>query len=304
MQHTRALDQDDAHVHDAQAKAYEHPDPVATVLPHLPRATTQAYVTAHAARTRSLVFATFAPAVASPATATGAPAPPEPWAAAALDPPVPNGMRRLWLWCSAPADPRAYGLLAAVLRRVAALDPARERVRMCALDARLFAQVPGHLTPYVSHWAQLAFTRDALPPARTAADSARGHAFAPLRTDAYDDVRACSVVERSHADIAAMASSSAAYRAADGRADAWCFTQPHGSVGVLFVRPEVRGRGLGRATMRCEVERGLAEGREAVLVEIAEDNAASFALCGSLGAKKIGVVCWADVLLGEFRGAE
>ena len=72
-----------------------------------------------------------------------------------------------------------------------------------------------------------------------------------------NDVVETSTVVRIKASLAA-ASSTGAYLASseDRRAQVWCFKSREGAISSVYVRPEVRGMGLGKETMRKGLEKG------------------------------------------------
>ncbi|KAI0027728.1 hypothetical protein K488DRAFT_60600 [Vararia minispora EC-137] len=274
-----------------------HPDPVTTILPHflpsyLPGSLTLSYIVSHAYATRSLVLAPFSPSSAPPENA--------PWSTAALDPAEPDATRT-WFWTSA-ADDDAHGgeHLAAALRRAATLRPELQSVKIGALHAPLARSIPRAATLYLTTWAQLAFSRPHLPPPSAALE--RAYAFRPLDEDGLDDVLAGSVIPRTRASLQAMPSNTAAHDRVSGRAVAWAFTLRQGSVGLVFVREEYRGKGLGREVMAREARRACEEeGKEWVLAEVHEKNVESLAVCRACGAARIGEVVWIEVTLDAYR---
>jgi GNAT superfamily N-acetyltransferase len=297
---------------DTSIGVYVHPNVRETVLPflleRLPSATSQAFVTAAAASRgpHAFVLATYPPSSPPPDTA--------PWSTTTVDPAFP-GESGMYFWSSVeeglqagagddPATSAAGAQLLATLACVARMRPDLDVLHISSLHAAIAPHIPATATTETRHMSKFVFARDALPPAQPCALAAE-HTLGAVREEVFDDVLRGLTVPRSRAFLRSFPSATAVYNVADGRANAWCFTSRQGSIGTLYVRPELRGNGLGRATFRKELERNFYDGGRAyVVAEVAAENGASVKLCEALGAKKMWEVAWVGVKLQAFRSVE
>ncbi|KAI0315105.1 hypothetical protein OF83DRAFT_1062701 [Amylostereum chailletii] len=304
---------------------YEHPDPERTVLPHLlphlPRSTTQLYLTrAHLPGT---VLASFPP--------TSPPTPEETWSTARLDLARP-GDTQCWFWCSLEAslDTRhnaspdastadipiptwslASTHLTSFLIHIANTHPALPALLLGSLSRALFARLPPSQITYSSSWAKMVFSSAALTPADARLREA--YAFRPLDEDDFEAVERTSTVKRTRETLR-RSSNTGAYllsppppaAVATDRvpASAWCFLSREGSISTLYVAPPSRGHGLGKATMRHQLLEAFRD-RPYTTAEVSTSNGASLALCRSMGARRDEGwdVVWAGVSLDAYRGA-
>lgn len=322
-------------------RIYIHPDARHTVLPylipHLPSSLNQEYLIVHPPSPSSLVLASIAPdATISPDDTS------EPWSVAILDLSRPNEVE-LWFWCSAEFDPpsfqsepesytidplvekarfaRAYPLLHSTLAFVAHLHPTKEVLSVGSLNKHFAPHIPPevlqrHSEPYV----KLIFTPENVVPAATAYDA--HYDWGTLEAEELEEVVSTSAVKRVVATLAKLSNTGAYPRSSSEASgpDAWCFTTIEGSIGSLYVRPEVRRSGLGKAVMRVELMKCF-EGvgvpaekdttdkrwkRKYVSVDVAEDNTPSLKVCEGLGARswRDWKCVWLGFYLDRFRESE
>lgn len=313
-------------------RIYIHPDARDTVLPHLlphlPWSLNQEYLIVHPASSSSLVLASFAPTTAPPDS--------EPWSVAILDLSRP-GEVELWFWSSVEFEPshpepndvdpslgnarfaEAYRLLHSTLSFIAHLYPSKQILSVGSLNIHYLPHIPPDVLQRLTEpYVKLLFTRDTVAPV-TKAHEAR-YIWRTLAEEDLDEVVSTSAVKRVVATLAKLSNTGAYPRSSPTAKgpDAWCFTTIEGSIGTLYVRPEVRRTGLGKAVMRVELMK-IFDGvgadecdgterwkRDYVSVDIAEDNIASMGVCKGLGAKCWrGWTCvWLGIYLDKFRQPE
>ncbi|KAI0048286.1 hypothetical protein FA95DRAFT_1558177 [Auriscalpium vulgare] len=194
----------------------------------------------------------------------------------------------------------AYSLLFATLVFLGQRYPDKTAFFIGSLHASFASHIPATALDYLSdNYAKLIFTQSALPiPSIHATED---YVFRTIDVADLGDVVATSSIPRAAAVLGRI-SNTAAYLASSpaAAAQAWCFTSSEGSMSTLFVRPEKRGSGLGKETMRRELEKGFAE-RRFISAEVSLRNVRSMAVCAGLGAKKMWEVVWVTVKLDEFR---
>ncbi|KAI0266653.1 hypothetical protein BC834DRAFT_872895 [Gloeopeniophorella convolvens] len=291
---------------------YVHPDAASSIGPHLKARLPQAAVSLYGVEVPptadATVVATFPPI--SPPPQDGL------WAVAVLG--ITGRIETdCWFWSSAEAAPAAdddssteehfraaYAQLEQVLRYIARLCPEKETLIIGSLHTRIAYCIPCSCKLYETLvWDKLLFTVDTLPPPDSRTEAIRAkYTFKRMESEDLDEVIKTSTVLRHKAALASV-SSTGAYLASseDKRAQAWCFISKEGAVSSVYVRPEVRGTGLGKETMRKELEKAFAQ-REYVTADVAPTNTASLRLCGSLGAQIAPwEVVWVRVLLDRFK---
>jgi GNAT superfamily N-acetyltransferase len=180
--------------------------------------------------------------------------------------------------------------------------PKKETLRVGSLHPGIASQLPQTIPREVQRILvlnDLVFSKDSLPPpdSRTQAVGSK-YVFKEVAVEDLDDVVETSTVMRIKASLAA-ASSTGAYLASseDMRAQAWCFISREGAVSSVYVRPEARGMGLGKETMRKELEKGFV-----FKTHVSPTNTASLRLCQSLGAHKTSSnVIWVEPIQGQLN---
>ncbi|KZV62267.1 hypothetical protein PENSPDRAFT_758842 [Peniophora sp. CONT] len=294
---------------------FAHRDPEITVLPylreHLPSAITQEYLTRNA-RPPYVVFATYPPTASPPRDGT--------WSTAVLDPTCRNETG-LWFWSSVESalvspsidnvelSPKLDSLfqtaqthLDKILSHIATL--------YTEIDSLIIGNLHSAFTPFMKsqpsttrvseNWAKMIYTPEALPPPSSAL-SEDEYRFGQIEERHLDEVLSTSSVARGRATVLTSPNTAIFSRATDEPL-AWCFTSREGSVSTLYVRPEARGRGLGKAAMRAELVRAFErDGRPFGSVEVSLTNEASLGLSESMGARKRWEVVWATVNLEALR---
>ena len=288
---------------------YIHPDANSSVAlhlkAHLPYASTELYVVQVPPAPYSTVFATFPP--------TGSPPKSGDWSIGVLGI-TGTPQTEFWFWSSAEGAPTinvdedgeerfrsAYAQFEWMLKLVSKIYPKAEALRVGSLHPRIASHIPGTIPREVQRIAVLevlVFSKDSLPPldSRTQVIGSK-YIFKEVAVEDLDDVVETSTVVRIKASLA-VASSTGAYLASseDRRAQAWCFISREGTISSVYVRPEVRGMGLGKETMRQELEKGFVF-RECIVAHVSPSNTASLRLCQSLGARRTSDVIWVTVLL-------
>ncbi|VDC00071.1 unnamed protein product [Peniophora sp. CBMAI 1063] len=297
---------------------FVHPDPQATVLPylrqHLPSAVTQEYLTRNA-RAPYVVLASYAPSEYPPSD--------DIWSTAVLNPTCRNETG-FWFWSS--IEPPLQGKtqteldtlrsplavqyktaqlhLDAMLEHVAASYPEMNSLIVGNLHSvfTAFMKERRSTTRVSENWAKMIFTPESVPALSTMLPESE-YRFGQIEERHLDEVLSMSSVARGRATVLASPNTAIFSRSTDEPL-AWCFTSREGSVSTLYVRPEVRGRGLGKAAMRAELVRAFEkDGRPFGSVEVSLKNEASLRLNGSMGAKKSWEVIWATVDLDALREA-
>ncbi|THH12683.1 hypothetical protein EW146_g7466 [Bondarzewia mesenterica] len=293
-------------------RSYIHPDAKNTVLPHLiehfPSALNQEYTINNPPSPESIVVTSFPP--------SGLPSALEPWAVGVTDFTRPQEAE-FWFWSSvetqilAGNDNRdkerrfreAYPLLESIIALITTLYPEKEILAIASLHTSFFPFLPKVMLQRVSKvYTKLIFSLDTLPPpTASSATYEEKYQFRKLEDSDLEEVVATSEVYRTVRTLRKMSSTGAYLRqpGSDIRAHAWCFISREGSVSTLFVRPELRGEGLGKMVMRKELEKAFTM-RQFVSADVAEDNEASMGVCRSLGAQKLCDAIWIDIYLRGF----
>ncbi|KAI0266654.1 hypothetical protein BC834DRAFT_872899 [Gloeopeniophorella convolvens] len=291
---------------------YVHPNAASSIGPHLrarlPQAAVPLYGVEVPPTADATVVATFPPTSSPPQDGL--------WAVAVLG--ITGRIETdCWFWSSVEAAPAAdddastegrfrgaYAQLEQVLQYIARLRPEKETLIIGSLHTKVASYMPGSCKLYETLvWDKLLFTVDTLPPPDSRTEAIRAkYTFKRMELEDLDEVIKTSTVLRHKAALASV-SSTGAYLASseDKRAQAWCFISKEGAVSSVYVRPGARGTGLGKETMRKELEKALAQ-REYVTADVAPTNAASLRLCGSMGAQTAPwKVVWVGVLLDKFK---
>lgn len=73
-----------------------------------------------------------------------------------------------------------------------------------------------------------------------------------------------------------------------------------GNLTSVYVRPEARGMGLGKETVRKELEKEFVH-RKFVVAHVLPTNTASLRMCQSLGARRVFDVAWVTILMNQYR---
>ena len=288
---------------------YIHPDANSSGAPHLkahlPYATTELYVIQVPPAPDPTVFATFPPTESPPKSGD--------WSVGVLGI-TGTPQTEFWFWSSAEGAPTinvdedeerfrsAYAQFERMLKLISKMYPKKETLRIGSLHPGIASQIPQTIPLEVQRILvlnDLIFSKDSLPPSdsRTQVIESK-YVFKEVAVEDLDDVVETSTVMRIKASLAA-ASSTGAYLASseDMRAQAWCFISREGAVSSVYVRPEARGMGLGKETMRKELEKGFVF-QKFIKAHVSPTNTASLRLCQSLGAHKTSSdVIWVTVLL-------
>ncbi|KAI0256219.1 hypothetical protein BJV78DRAFT_1273118 [Lactifluus subvellereus] len=280
---------------------YIHPDATSSVLPHLkarlPDAATQLYVVEVPPAPASTVLATFPPSES----------PPEPlvWSIGVIgiiDSPVLD--TEFWFWSSAEeasttsedADKEerfrtAYTQFVQMLKLIGRVYPEKGTLVVGSLHTRI--------APLL---AKFTFSEGSLPPQDSRAQSIGSkYFFGSMAVEELDEVVQTSLAPRTKTTLAA-ASNTGAYLVSseEKRAQAWCFISREGAISSVYVRPEARGIGLGKETMRKELEKEFVY-QKFVIAYVATFNTASMRLCQSLGGRRVWEVVWVGIQLSQFR---
>jgi ribosomal protein S18 acetylase RimI-like enzyme len=288
---------------------YVHPDATSSVVPHLrahlPDAATELYVVEVPPAPASTLLATFLEFTPGSAVwsvgviaITGAPE------------------TEFWFWSSAEEVPTtgedadnddrfqtAYVQFVQMLKFVGRMHPEKGTLSVGSLHTWIASHIPRSSRDYLSPpWTKFAFSKDSLPPPNSSAQGIGSkYFFKSMGVEELDEVVQTSAIPRTKATLAA-ASNTAAYpmSSEEKRAQAWCFISREGAISSVYVRPEARGMGLGKETMRRELEKEFVH-REFVMVDVSPTNIASHRLCQSLGGRRAWEVVWVGILLSQFR---
>ncbi|KAI0001369.1 hypothetical protein BJV74DRAFT_898052 [Russula compacta] len=291
---------------------YIHPDATSSVLPHLkvhlPYTSTELYVVEVPPAPDSTVLATFPPTESPPHSKA--------WAIGVLGI-TGRPETEFWFWSSAEGVPTtngdeegeetfrmAYAQLQQMLKFISAMYPEKETLLVGSLHSRIASHIPTSSTNRLSPiWTKLAFSKDFLSPPSSQSQSIRSrYTFKGLAVEDLDEVIQTSTIPRSKTTLAAV-SNTGAYLVSseERRAQAWCFISREGAISSVYVRPEARGMGLGKETVRKELEKAFVQ-RHFVMVDVLSTNTASLRLCQSLGARRGWNVVWVSVRMNQFRG--
>lgn len=293
---------------------YIHPDAASSVLPHLkvhlPYASTELYVVEVPPAPDSTVLATFPPTESLPHSRA--------WAVGVLGI-TGRPETEFWFWSSAEGVPTtngdedgeepfrmAYAQLQQMLKFISDMYPEKETLLVGSLHSRIASHIPTSSRDRLSPiYTKLAFSKDFLsPPSSQSQSIVSRYTFKGLAVDDLDEVVqiSTSTILRSKTTLAA-ASNTGAYLVSseERRAQAWCFISRDGAISTVYVKPEARGMGLGKETVK-ELEKAFVH-RHFVMVDVWSTNTASLRLCQSLGARRGWDVVWVSVRMNQFRGS-
>lgn len=288
---------------------YIHPDPTTSLIPHLkvhlPHASTELYVIQVPPAPDSTVFATFPPHESPPKS--------NDWAVGVLGItglPVPE--TDFWFWSSTEETPAinvdeegfrsAYTQFERMLKLTCHLHPEKETLLVGSLHSRIASHIPISGGQLSLIWNALVFSKDHLPPPDYHAQAVGSkYTFRSMAYDDLNDVIQTSTIARNKTTLAACPSTGAYFASSEDRcAQAWCFVSREGAISSVYVRPEARGIGLGKETVRKELEKAFVH-QKYVMVHVSSANTASLKLCQSLGARRAWDVFWVRIQLSQFR---
>jgi len=282
-------------------EVYIHPD-ATSVVPHLkahlPHASVELYVVEVPPAPDSIVLTTFPPSE-SPPKSRG-------WAIGVLGI---TGMpeTEFWFWSSVEGSPStncdedeeerfrmAYTQYEQMLRFIGRMYPEKKTLLVGSLHSRIASYIPiSSRADHYSTWTTLVFSKGLLLPLDPRSQNIEStYTFKTLAVEDLDEVIQTSTVPRVKTTLAA-ASNTGAYLTSseERRAQAWCFTSREGSISTVYVRPELRGMGLGKEIVRKELEKEFVH-LKFVIAHASPTNSASLRLCQSLGARKGWDVVW------------
>ena len=152
----------------------------------------------------------------------------------------------------------AYTQYEQMLRFIGRMYPERETLLVGSLHSRIASYIPiSSRSDDYSTWTTLVFSKDLLPPLDSLSQHIEStYTFKRVTVEDLDEAIQTSTVLRVKTALAA-ASNTGAYLASseERRAQAWCFMSREGSISTVYVRPELRGMGLGKETVRKELEK-------------------------------------------------
>jgi ribosomal protein S18 acetylase RimI-like enzyme len=289
---------------------YIHPNSTSSLIPHLkahlPYVSSMLYVIQVPPAPVPIVFATFPPDESPPES--------KDWAVGVLGiTDLPES--EFWFWSSTEGasainvdkDEKecfcsAYAQFKQMLKLISNIYPKKETLLVDSLHSRIAFYLPISRGDPGSVWNKLVFSKDYLPsPDHRAQVLGSKYIFKRVEVKDLDDVIQTSTIPRSKTALAAT-SSTGAYLASseDKRAQAWCFITREGTIGSVYVRPEARGMGLGKETVRKELEKVFLC-QEYVMADVFPTNTESLRLCQSLGARWVWDTVWVNVQLSQFK---
>jgi ribosomal protein S18 acetylase RimI-like enzyme len=288
---------------------YIHLDPTSSILPHLkthlPHASTELYVVEVPPAPNSMVLATFPPTKSLPESSS--------WAVGVLGI---TGMpeTEFFFWSSVEAAPTingdeaeehirtAYAQFEQMLQFISRKHPEKETLMVGSLNSSIASYIPISSRCYLSTWTKLAFSKDFLPPPNSySRDINSKYIFRRMGMEDLDEVIQTSTVPRIKATLARAPNTGAYLRSSEERrAQAWCFISRPGDISSVYVRPEARGMGLGKETVRKELEKEFVH-RKFVVAHVSSTNTASLRLCESLGARRVFDIAWVTILMDQYR---
>jgi len=288
---------------------YIHLDATTSILPHLkahlPHASTESYVVEVPPAPNSTVLATFPPTKSPPDSSV--------WAAGVLEvTDVPE--TEFWFWSSVESAPTkerdedeerfrtAYAQFEQMLKFISRKHPEKETLTICSLHSSIASYIPISFGRHLGTWTKLAFSKDFLPPPSSyVQDIESKYNFERMGMEDLDEVVQTSTVPRNKETLARASNTGAYPRSSEERcAQAWCFISKDGDISSVYVRPEARGIGLGKETVRKELEKEFVN-RKFVVAHVSSTNTASLRLCQSLGARRVFDVTWVIIPMSRYR---
>jgi GNAT superfamily N-acetyltransferase len=289
---------------------YIHPDPTSSLIPHLkahlPCTSSVLHVIQVPPAPDSTAFATFLPAKSPPES--------KDWAVGILG--IPDSPDfEFWFWSSAEGAPAknvgeyeeerfrsAYAQFERMMKLVSNMHPEKETLSVDSLHSKIATYLPISKGGPGSVWNRFLYSQDYLPPPDYRAQVIGSkYVFKRLAVEDLDDVIQTSTMPRSKTALAATPSIGAYLASSeDKRAQAWCFISREGTMGSVYVRPEVRGTGLGKETVRKLLEKVFAC-QKYIIADVFPTNTASLRLCQSLGACRVWDAAGVNVQLSQFR---
>jgi ribosomal protein S18 acetylase RimI-like enzyme len=181
----------------------------------------------------------------------------------------------------------------------------KETLMVGSLHSSIASYIPVSSRCYLSTWTKLAFSNDLLPPPSSySQDIESKYVFKRMGMEDLDEVVQTSTVPRNKATLARAPNTGAYFRSSEERrgrgAQAWCFISRQGDISSVYVRPEARGMGLGKETVRKELEKEFVH-RKFVVAHVSPTNTASLRLCRSLGARRVFDTAWVTILMNQYR---
>ena len=288
---------------------YIHLDATSSILPHLkaylPHASTELYVVEVPPAPNSTVLATFPPTKSPPESRA--------WAVGVLGiTGIPE--TEFYFWSSVEAAPTingdedeehyrmAYAQFEQMVKFISRKHPEKETLMVGSLHSTIASYIPISSICYLSTWTKLAFSQDFLPPPSSSSqDIESNYIFKRMGMEDLDEVVQTSTVPRNKVTLARTPNTGAYLRSSEERrAQAWCFISRQGDISSVYVRPEARGLGLGKETVRKELEKEFVH-RKFVVAHVSSTNTASLRLCQSLGARRVFDIAWVAVLMNQYR---
>lgn len=288
---------------------YIHLDATSSILPHLmahlPHASTELYVVEVPPAANYMVLATFPPTKSPPESS--------PWAVGVLGiTGMPETEFFFWSSVEAPSTTNgdedeehfrmAYAQFEKMLKFISGKHPEQETLMVGSLHSTIASYIPFSSRCRLSTWTKFAFSKDFLPPPSSYSQEIESkYIFKRMGMEDLDEVVQTSTVLRNKTTLARAPNTGAYLRSSEvRRAQAWCFISRQGDISSVYVRPEARGMGLGKETVRKELEKEFAH-HKFVVAHVSPTNTASLQLCQSLGARRVYDIAWVTVLMNRYR---
>jgi ribosomal protein S18 acetylase RimI-like enzyme len=188
------------------------------------------------------------------------------------------------------------------LKFISRKHPEKETLIVGSLHSTIASYIPISSRCHLSTWAKFAFSKDFLPPPSSYSQEFESkYIFKRMGMEDLDEVVQTSTVLRNKITLVRAPNTGAYLRSSEERrAQAWCFISRQGDISSVYVRPEARGMGLGKETVRKELEKEFVH-RKFVDAHVSPTNTASLQLCQSLGARRVYDIAWVTVLMNRYR---